>query len=122
MKIFGYEPVAIIGAVQATLYMLVAFGKLDFIGLDGKDDVAIVVGVMAAVEAVVVAYNTHETLLAPLTALLKAALALGVIYGFHVTDEQAATVITVITAFLAYKQRENVTAVKEQQGSFALVA
>lgn len=122
MKWFGYEPVAIIGSIQALLYMAVSFGWLDRIGLDGRDDVALVVGVMAAVEALTVAYATHETLLAPAVAVFKALVALGVLYGFHITDEQAATVITVITAFLAFKQRENVHAIKGTRGTYKHVA
>lgn len=117
-KIFGYEPVAIMGAVQTLLIMLVSFDKLEFLNLDSTDDVALLVAVLAAVEAVYVAYETRQTLLAPLVALFKAAVAFGILYGLSLTDEQSATAIAVITAFVALLQRDQVDATKEEAGSF----
>lgn len=105
MKLFGREPAAIVGAIQAVLALIVSFGWLKGIGLEGQDDVALVVGVLSALSAVYLAYVTDETLLAPVLEVLKAALAFGAIYGFSITTEQTGMAIAVITALLAGWQR-----------------
>lgn len=122
MKIFGYEPVAIFTALQTVLVMLISFGKLDFIGLDSVDDAAIVVAVLAAAEAVVVAYKTKQTVLGPIMALVKAALALGALYSFNITDEQTSTVYAAVTAVVILLQRQNTDALRDTKGNFALAA
>lgn len=109
MKLFGREPAAIVGAIQALLTLAVSFGWLEAIGLDGQDDVAIVVGVVAALSALYLAYVTSETLLAPVIEVFKAALALGVIYGFALTTEQTGMAIAAITALFAAFQRTQVS-------------
>jgi hypothetical protein len=119
-KIFGYEPVAIFTALQTILVMLIEFGKLDFIGLNTTDDAAIVVAVVAAIEAVVVAYETKQTLLAPIMALVKAALALGFLYGFKANPEQVATLYAAVQAVVLMLQRQNTDATREEAGSFVV--
>lgn len=108
MKIFGREPAAIVGAIQAVLVLAVSFGWLDFIGLKGQGDVALVVGVLSALSAAYLAYVTSETLLAPVVEVFKAALALATIYGFAITTEQTGMVIALITAVFAAFQRTQV--------------
>ena len=105
MKIFGREPAAIVGAIQAVLALAVSFGWLEFIGLKGQNDVALVVAVVAALAAVYLAYVTSETLLAPVIELFKAALALAAIYGLSITTEQTGMAIAAITAVFAFLQR-----------------
>lgn len=105
MKIFGREPAAIVGAIQAVLVLGVSFGWFQFIGLKGQGDVALVVGVLSALAAVYLAYVTSETLLAPVIEVFKAGLALAAIYGFAITTEQTGMVIAVITAVFAAFQR-----------------
>lgn len=109
MKIFGREPAVLVAAIQAVLTMAVSFGWLEFIGLKGQDDVAVVVVVVAALAALYLAYVTSETLLAPVVELFKALLALGAIYGFAITTEQTGMVIAVITALFAAFQRTQVS-------------
>lgn len=120
MKIFGREPAAIVAAIQALLVLAVSFGWLDGIGLKGQDDVALVVAVVAAVGAVVLAYKTSETLLAPVVELFKAGLALAAIYGFALTTEQTGSVIAAITVVLALFQRTQVAPLPK--GNFEVAA
>jgi hypothetical protein len=120
MKLFGREPAAIVGAIQALLVLAVSFGWLDAVGLKGQDDVALVVGVLAALSALYLAYVTSETLLAPVIEVFKAALALGVIYGFAITTEQTGMVIAALTAVFAAFQRTQVSPLPEP--TFSVIA
>ncbi len=108
MKLFGREPAAIVGAIQAVLALGVSFGWFEFIGLKGQTDVAIVVAVLAALSAAYLAYVTNETLLAPVIEVFKASLALAAIYGLALTTEQTGMAIAVITALIAGFQRTQV--------------
>lgn len=99
-NLFG-EPVAIVGAVQAILIMLVSFGDLDWLGLHTQNDVMTVVAVLTALGAVYLAWSTHRTLLAPVIELFKAGVAVAAIYGFQMSTEHVGIVITAFTAFFA---------------------
>lgn len=116
--IFGREPAAIVAAIQTVLVLAVSFGWLSFLGLDTQADVAVVVGVLAALGALVLAYVTSETLLAPVIELFKAALALAAIYGFQISVEQTGMAISVIVALFAAFHRTQTSPL--DHGSFAL--
>ena len=105
MKIFGREPAAIVGAIQALLALAISFGWLAGLGLTTQDDLALVMAVVSGAAALYLAYVTSETLLAPVIEVFKAALALAAIYGFHLTTEQTGFAIAAITAVLAGWQR-----------------
>lgn len=104
-NLFG-EPVALWAALQAVTSMAVAFGWLQGIGIHSQSDLAIVLVVENAAAALHIAIVTHHTLLAPIVELFKATSTLLVIYGFHISTEQTATVITVITAVFAFGHRQ----------------
>lgn len=118
-SLFG-EPVAIVGAVQALLVMLISFDKLGGLGLHSQGDVALVVVVLNAAAALYLAYTTHQTLLAPVIELFKAMVALGVIYGFNLTTEQTGLVIAFMTAMFALGHRTQTSPLAK--GNFALAA
>lgn len=120
MKIFGYEPAALIGAIQALLIVAISFHWLDGIGLHSQGDVMAVVVVMSTLAAVVLAYKTHATLLAPAIELFKALAAVAVIYGFRLTTEQTGSLVAAITVVLALFQRTQVIPLKH--GNFTLDA
>lgn len=113
MKIFGREPAALVAALQSFLILAVSFGWLSGIGLDGQDDIALVIGVVTAAGAVVLAYKTSETLLAPVIELFKAGLAFAAIYGFALTDAQTGSVIAAITTAIALFQRTQVAPLRD---------
>jgi hypothetical protein len=114
------EPVAIVSAIQAVLVLLVSFGKLDALGLHSQGDVALVVAVLAAVAMVYLAWSTHQTLLAPLVQVVQAGVALGVIYGLHLTTEQTGLVIAALTAVFGAFHRTQTSPLV--QGNFHLAA
>jgi hypothetical protein len=97
-QILGRDPAAILAAVQIALALLLSFGVLDIIGLRGQDDLAVVVTVLGALVALYLAWGTTETALAALVELVKAAVALGAIYGLQITTEQTGLLIAAITA------------------------
>lgn len=108
MKLFDREPAALVGAVQAVLALAVSFGWLEFVGLKGQGDVALVVGVLSALAAVYLAYSTNESMLAPIIEVFKTSLALAAIYGLSITTEQTGMAIAAITAVFAFFQRSQV--------------
>lgn len=116
VTIFGREPAAIIGAIQAGLVLVVSFGWLDGIGISGQDSIAIVVGVLSALAAVYLAWKTSETLLAPIIQLFQAFLSLAAIYGFHLSNDQTGFVIAAITSVAALFHRTQTTPLAK--GSF----
>lgn len=118
-NLFG-EPVAIVGAIQALLVMLISFDKLGAIGLHTQGDVALVVVVLNTAAALYLAWTTHQTVLAPVIELFKALVALGVIYGFHLTTEQTGMVIAFLTALFALGHRTQTSPLAS--GNFKLAA
>jgi len=105
IKIFGREPVVITNTIEAVLACLIAFHALDFIGISGADTLAVVMTVVSSTLGVYVAYVTRETLLGALTGFIKAVLVLGAVYGFELTAEQTAGVLSAVTFVLALWHR-----------------
>lgn len=99
-NLFG-EPVATWAVIQAAVVMAVGFGWLGGIGIDGQDSLAVLLVVMNALAAVHIAVATHHTLLGPLVEAVKALVGLSAIYGLHITNEQTAGLITLLTALAA---------------------
>lgn len=113
------EPVAIVAAIQTVLVMLVSFGALDGIGLHSQDDIMLVMAVLSAAGAVYLAFKTSRTVLAPVVQLFNALVAVGAIYGFHMSTEHTGVVIAAITALLALFHQSQVSPLSK--GSFAPV-
>jgi len=120
LKNIWAEPVAFWAAVQTVVVAAISFGWLSDIGLEGKDDTALAVGVISALAAVHLALFTHRTLLAPLVQVIQAFASFLVIYGVHVDPEAIAGIVAGITAVAAAWHRNSVTPL--EKGSFALVA
>lgn len=104
----GKEPAAIVSGIQTVLALLLSFHALAWLGLDSQTDLAVVMTVVSAVAALVLAYTTNATLLAPVVEVMKAGLALGAIYGLHITTEQTGLLIAVVTAVFGCWQRGQV--------------
>lgn len=99
-NLFG-EPVALWAGIQAFAAIANSFGWLEFAGIHGQTDMAVVMVALNAAAALHMALFTHHTLLAPVVELLKALIGLGAIYGLHVSTEQTATIVALITALAA---------------------
>ena len=104
--IFGRDPAAIIAAIQAALALLIGFHLLKFIGLNGMDDLAVVMVTLNAAAALYLAWVTTETLLAPVVELFKALLGLAAIYGLHIDAQQTAMAVAAITAIATAWHRD----------------
>lgn len=100
MKIFGREPVVWVALIEAGIALAVA----TFWHLTG-DQVSVVMAVVVAVFALVVAYATHETLLAVLVGLTKAVLALMIGFGLHISPDQIAAIIAFVSVAAGFFTR-----------------
>jgi hypothetical protein len=103
------EPVAFWALIQTILVAADAFGWLEFIGIHGQDDMAKIVVLVSALAAVHLALFTHKTLLGPIVQVVQALVGVLVIYGTHISAEQTAMIVSVITAAAAAWHRERVT-------------
>ncbi|HEY1179328.1 MAG TPA: hypothetical protein VGF17_24500 [Phytomonospora sp.] len=106
LRIFGREPAALLGIIEAVLAALVAFG----LGVTNESS-----GLIAAVISLAIgaysAWATKDTLLGVLTGLAKAIVALVVYYGVTLTPEQVAAVVTLVPVFVGFWQRTQTTPV-----------
>lgn len=116
--ILGRQPVALLGAVQAFLVLLVSTGALKGIGISGTTDVAIIVGALTALTALYTAWKTDETILSPLIQAFQAVLSFGALYGLHLSDSQQGYAIAAITAIVSLFHTTQVTPLAV--GSFRL--
>lgn len=92
-KIFGREPAAVVGVVEAGLALLLSFGLFQ---LD-QERVAVIVAAVSALLGLVAAWATKDTLLTALVGFAKAVLVLGAAYGLSLTDAQTGSLIATIT-------------------------
>lgn len=117
MKRFLGEPAALIAGIQSILAVAVSFGWLTGLGIAGEDSLAVVMVAINAVGALVVAWYTKDTLLAPVIELFKALLAVGAIYSFTISLEQTGMIVVAITALFGLFNRQATSPVT---GNFAL--
>lgn len=93
VKIFGREPVAVVGLIEAMLVCGLSFGLP---GLS-QETVGLIMAAAMAGFGVYTAYVTKQTLLGGVVGLMKATLALAAVYGLSLTDAQTAALIAVTT-------------------------
>jgi hypothetical protein len=103
--IFGREPAAIVGFIEATLVSLLAFGVLKPLGIDSAEAIGTVMAVVSAVLGVYVAYVTKDTLLGYVITAFKSGVALFAMYGYNLSVEQGAAVIAFVTVAFSFFQR-----------------
>jgi hypothetical protein len=105
MKIFGREPAAIVGLIEAALVLSLSFGLFNLT----QDTIGVVMAVVSAGLGVYIAYVTNETLLGAVVGLTKALVALGAVFGLALTIEQTGSLIAFITLTMSFWQRTQVT-------------
>lgn len=103
--IFGREPAAVVGLIEAFLAALFSFGLLDAIGITSTESLGLVMAVVIAITGTYVAYVTQDTLLGHVITALKALVALGTVYGLSLTSEQSGILIALVTAAFSLFQR-----------------
>ncbi|NUP34685.1 MAG: hypothetical protein HOU01_23680 [Streptomycetaceae bacterium] len=106
VRIFGREPAALLGIMEAILAALVAFG----LGVTNESS-----GLIAAVISLAIgaysAWATKDRLLGVLTGLAKAVVALVVYYGVTLTPEQIGAIVTLAPVIVGFWQRTQTTPV-----------
>lgn len=105
MTIFGREPAAFVGVIEAVLVLFLTFGMFDLT----QDTIALIMAVVISGFGVYTAYVTENTVLGALVGFAKAALALATVYGLSLTMEQNAAVIAVITVVAGFLHRTQTT-------------
>lgn len=91
-KIFGREPAAVVGLIEAAIALLVAFG----LGWS-PEQVGLTMAAVTAVGGVYVAWATKDTLLGAVVGLTKSVLALGIGFGLDVDASQTAAIVAFVT-------------------------
>lgn len=105
MRIFGREPALVLGAVSAALSLAVAFGVPGLTDVTATLMVALITAVFGAITAAI----TRPVAPAAFTAVVTAAAALLVGFGFDVSAEMVAAVNGVVLAGLTLVTRQQVT-------------
>lgn len=101
MKLFGREPAAWVGLIEATLALAVAVGWLAWT----REQTALVLAVVMAVFGVVTAYLTKDTMLGVLVGFSKAVIALAIGFGLTLSPELTAAIIGFVTIAVSFFQR-----------------
>lgn len=105
VKIFGREPAVILGLVAVLVQFLSAF----VVDVSADTQTAINVAA-AAVVGLIVAFMVHDGTIAAITGLAQAALALGMNLGLHLSGDQQAAFMAIITVFAQAFVRQQVEA------------
>lgn len=120
LTIFGREPAVLVGALEALIAVLLAFG----LGIS-PESYGPWVALVVAVGGVLTAIGTTDTLLGAVIGALKAAVVLVAVYGLTLTDQQTGALIGVVTvAFSLYQRTQTspLVAVKGPDGVFTVPA
>ena len=100
LTIFGREPAAWVGLIEAMLVILLAFG----VGVT-QDTFGPILAVVVAAFGVYTAWATKDTALGAIVGLVKSSLVLATVYGLTLTDGQTAALITATTVAVSFFQR-----------------
>ena len=100
LTIFGREPAAWVGLIEAMLVILLAFGA----GVT-QDTFGPILAVVVAAFGLYTAWATKDTALGAIVGLVKSSLVLATVYGLTLTDGQTAALITATTVAVSFFQR-----------------
>jgi uncharacterized membrane protein YgaE (UPF0421/DUF939 family) len=106
-KIFGQEPAAFVGVVQAVLTMLLSFGVL---GLTPETNGVILAAVSASL-GLVAAYATRTTLYTALLGFVQAVLVLAVTFGLRLDDMQQGAILSTLAVVAGLYLRDKTSSV-----------
>lgn len=105
MKIFGREPAFYVGLVEAVLMLLLSWNAFGItIEVEGS-----IVAVVTAAFGFYTAYVTKDTLLGVGVGLVKSLIALYVVFGFNLSENQSAAIIALAVFLLGSFQRTQTT-------------
>lgn len=112
--IFGREPAAVVGTLQAVLVLVALLAGLDTVQVGATAVVLVVLGDLY------VAYKTRATMLGLVIGLLKAGVAVFAAWGIDASPELVTGLVGFVTAVAGLFQRTQTSPVS--QGSFDLAA
>lgn len=115
-SIFGREPAAWVGLVEAVLTILLAFA----IGVS-QETYGPILAVVTAALGVYTALVTRDTALGAIVGLVKAVLVLSAVYGLTLTDGQTAAIISLVTVVVGFFQRTQTSPVDEHDAALRSV-
>lgn len=100
VTIFGREPAAWVGLIEAILAVLVAFA----LGIS-QETFGPILAVVSAAAGVYTAWATKDTMLGVIVGLAKAVIGLTAVCGLTLTDQQVAGVIALTAVTVGFFQR-----------------
>lgn len=104
--IFGREPAAWVGLIEAGL----ALAVLTFLHIT-SDQTALVMAVVVSLFGIYTAWVTKDTMLGVVVGLAKAALALAIGFGFSLTPDVTAGLIAFVTVAMGLFNRQTTSPV-----------
>lgn len=115
VKIFGREPAAVVGVLEALFAVALSFNALHLT----SESVALWMAAVTAALGVYTAYVTRDTMLGVAVGFAKAALALAVGYGLSLSADQTSALLATVTVVFGFFQRTQTSPVANP--SFATV-
>ena len=107
MKIFGYEPAIVVGALVSVINLIGTFGISYF----NPDNAAAIVIVVNALAAILMAWTTRPVAPSLFTSLVSAVLALGATYGLQLPAETVLAINAAVYPMLMLIARGQVSPV-----------
>lgn len=107
MKIFGYEPAIVVGALVSVINLIGTFGISYF----NPDNAAAIVIVVNALAAILMAWTTRPIAPSLFTSLVSAVLALGATYGLQLPAETVLAINAAVYPILMLIARGQVSPV-----------
>ena len=107
VKIFGREPAAWVGLVEATLFLVVAIG-LDW----SQEQLGVVMAAVTTAFGIYTAYVTRDTMLGVVVGFAKSVLILLVTFGIEIRPETMAAILGFVTVVVGFFQRTQTSPLK----------
>lgn len=104
MRVFGFEPAAILYGVNAAVALLVAYG-LDL----SQDQVAAISVIATALLTIVTAAMTRPVVVSSITAAVGTCLTAVAAFGLHLSADQISATVTALSIVLGLLLRQNVS-------------
>lgn len=106
--IFGREPAAWVGLIEAVLGVLLAFA----LGIS-QETFGPIMAVVSAAAGIYTAWATRDTMLGVIVGLVKALVTLVAVYGLTLTDQQVGAVLAVTAVVVAFVQRDRTSPIAD---------
>ena len=111
--IFGREPVAWVGFIEAVVAFLVVLPIAGALNI-GPEWAVLFMAVVSSLSGLYTAWATQDTFLGAITGFTKAAIGLGAYYGLDLTPELQASLMSLVAVLVGFWQRTQTSPVKPQ--------